>query len=130
LSHLAGVKRKPNETMSEYIRRFCETRNKCYSLTIGHRDPAKLAFAGLTTALRDRVEGQDFTDVNHLLQRALVQESHAKEHKVQNRFRENNVKEKSGVNYIGEDIASDDDVDVCITEWVDTSREKLLACHS
>jgi hypothetical protein len=55
-------------------------------------------------------------------------ESRAKEHKVQNWFRENNVKEKSGVNYIGEDSASDNDTDVCVAEWVVTSREKPLAC--
>jgi hypothetical protein len=67
LSHLVGLKQKPNETVSEYIRRLCETRNKCYCLTIGDRDLVELAFAGLTAALRDRVEGQDFTDINHLL---------------------------------------------------------------
>jgi hypothetical protein len=57
LSHLVGLKQKPNETVSEYIRRLCETRNKCYSLTIGDRDLVELAFAGLTAALRDCVEG-------------------------------------------------------------------------
>jgi hypothetical protein len=127
LSHLAGAKQKPNETVSEYIRRFRETINKCYNLTIGDRDLAELAFVGLMMALRGRVEGQDFTDVNHLLQRVLAQESRAKEHTVQNRFRENNVKEKLGVNCIGEDSTSDNDADVCITEWLDTSRVKLLA---
>jgi hypothetical protein len=50
------------------------------------------------------------------------------EHKVQNRFRENNTKEKSGVNCIRDDSVSDDNADVCVTEWVDTSREKSLAC--
>jgi hypothetical protein len=128
LSHLVRLKQKPNETVSEYIRRFRETRNKCYNLTIGDRDLAELAFTCLMMALRDRVEGQDFTDVNHLLQRALAQESRTKEHKVQNWFRENNVKEKLGVNYIGEDSASDNDVDVCVAEWVVMSREKPLTC--
>jgi hypothetical protein len=73
------------------------------------------------------VEGQDFTNFNHLLQRALAQESRAKEHKVHNRFRKNNVKEKSGVNCVGEDLVSDDDVDECVAEWVDASRVKSLA---
>jgi hypothetical protein len=61
LSHLAGAKQKPNETVSEYIRRFRETINKCYNLTIGDRDLAELAFVGLMMALRGHVEGQDFT---------------------------------------------------------------------
>jgi hypothetical protein len=101
LSHLAAVKQNHNESVSEYMRRFRETRNKCYSLTIGDRDLAELAFVGLVMALKDHMEGQDFTDVNHMLQRALAQEGRIKEHKVQNRFRENYMKEKLGVNCVG-----------------------------
>jgi hypothetical protein len=37
LSHLTMVSQKYNETVSEYIRRFRETRNKCYSLTLGEK---------------------------------------------------------------------------------------------
>jgi hypothetical protein len=61
LSHLAAVKQKYNETVTEYMRRFREAKNKCYSLTIGERDLVELAFAGLTTSLKDRMEGQEFT---------------------------------------------------------------------
>jgi hypothetical protein len=60
LSHLAVVKQKYNENITEYMRRFREVKNKCYSLTIGERDLAELAFAGLTTSLKDRMEGQEF----------------------------------------------------------------------
>ena len=47
LSHLTSVKQKIHEGVSEYIRRFIDTRNRCYSLTISDRDLADLAFAGL-----------------------------------------------------------------------------------
>jgi hypothetical protein len=33
----------------EYLRRFRETQNKCYKLTIGGEDLADLAFAGLSS---------------------------------------------------------------------------------
>ena len=46
LSHLTSVKKKIHECVSEYIRRFRDTRNRCYSLTISNRDLADLAFAG------------------------------------------------------------------------------------
>jgi hypothetical protein len=45
LSHLAAVKQKHNESVAEYFRRFRDTRNKCYSLTIGERDLVELVFA-------------------------------------------------------------------------------------
>ena len=46
LSHLTSVKQKIHEGVAEYIRRFRDIRNRCYSLTISDRDFADLAFAG------------------------------------------------------------------------------------
>jgi hypothetical protein len=51
LSHLVGVRQKHNESAADYVRRFQVTRNKCYSLTIGEKDLAELAFVGLTPAM-------------------------------------------------------------------------------
>jgi hypothetical protein len=62
LSHLAAVRQKHNERTAEYIRR--ETRNKCYSLTIREKDLAKLAFVGLIPTMRDKMDEQDFADIN------------------------------------------------------------------
>ena len=42
LSHLTSVNQKIHESVSEYIRRFRDTRNRCYSLTISDRDLADL----------------------------------------------------------------------------------------
>ena len=42
LSHLSSVKQKIHEGVSEYIRRFRDTRNRCFSLTIFDRDLADL----------------------------------------------------------------------------------------
>jgi hypothetical protein len=47
LYDLTAIRQKYNETMLEYLRRFRETRNKCYNLTIGEKDLTDLAFAGL-----------------------------------------------------------------------------------
>jgi hypothetical protein len=67
LSDLTSVRQKYTETVSEYIKRFRETRNKCYSLTIRERDLADLAVACLSTYLREKLEGQEFTDVNQVM---------------------------------------------------------------
>jgi hypothetical protein len=47
LSDLSAIRKKHNETMSEYLRRFWEMRNKCYNLTIGEKVLPDLAFARL-----------------------------------------------------------------------------------
>jgi hypothetical protein len=48
----------------EYVGRFRDTRNKCYSLTIGERDLTELVFAGLSHSIKDKLDGQDFSEVN------------------------------------------------------------------
>jgi hypothetical protein len=57
LSDLTSVRQKYTETVSEYIKMFRETRNKCYSLTVRERDLADLAVAGLSSYLREKLEG-------------------------------------------------------------------------
>jgi len=79
LSYLLSVKQKIHEVVSEYIRRFRDTRNQCYSLTISDRDLADLAFAGLLDFHKAKLEGQEFLDVSQVLQKALANESRAKE---------------------------------------------------
>ena len=43
LCHLTSVKQKHDESVAEFIRRFRDTKNQCYSLIIFERDVAELA---------------------------------------------------------------------------------------
>ena len=79
LSHLTSVKQKIHEIIFEYIRRFRDTRNRCYSLIISDRDLADLAFAGLFDFHKAKLEGQEFLDVSQILQKAMGNGSRAKE---------------------------------------------------
>jgi hypothetical protein len=78
LFNLTSLRQKYTETISDYLRWFREVRNRCYNLTIVEKDLADPAFAGLTPYLRDKLEGQEFSDTNQLLQHALPYENHAK----------------------------------------------------
>jgi hypothetical protein len=51
------VKQRGNKSVGDYVRRFRDTRNTCYGLTIRDRDFTEYAFAGLSVALRDKMEG-------------------------------------------------------------------------
>jgi hypothetical protein len=88
LFDLTAVRQKYNETIHEYLWRFRETQNKCYNLTIGEKDLADLAFARLSLHLREKMEGQEFIDVNQVLQRAVLHENSAKDHRSHSRFKE------------------------------------------
>jgi hypothetical protein len=78
LSDLMSLRQKYTETVFDYLRRFREVRNRCYNLTIAEKDLADLAFACLTLYLRDKLDRQEFSDTNHLLQHALPYKNHAK----------------------------------------------------
>ena len=56
LSHLTSVKQKIHEGVAEYIRRFRDIRNRCYSLTIYDRDLTDLAFAGLLNFHKEKLD--------------------------------------------------------------------------
>jgi hypothetical protein len=55
-------------------------------------------------------------------------ESCGREHRSYGWFKENSSKDKSGVNFVEEDSVSEDDIEVCIAEWVDAPKDKPLAC--
>jgi hypothetical protein len=60
LSHLTAIKKKHNESVVEYIRRFMNTRNWCFNLNIFDKDLADLAYSGLTPHLKDKLESHIF----------------------------------------------------------------------
>jgi hypothetical protein len=130
LSDLTAVRQKYGESVSEYLRQFRETRNMCYNLTIGEKDLANLAFVGLSSYLREKMEGQDFIDVNQVLQWAVVHKNRARDQQSHSQFRESDTreKEKQGVNFVEEDATDDSDAEVCIIEWVDSTKGKPITC--
>jgi hypothetical protein len=67
LSDLTSVRQKYTETVPAYIKRYRETQNKCYSLMVRERDLTDLAFVGLSSYLREKLEGQEFLDVSQVL---------------------------------------------------------------
>jgi hypothetical protein len=112
LSDLRSLRQKYTKTVSDYLRRFSEVRNWCYNLTIAEIFLADLAFVGLTSYLRDKLDGQEFSDTNQLLQRVLPYENRAKSR----RFRDNTNKDKEKhlVSFVDEDGN-----EICVVEWVE-----------
>jgi hypothetical protein len=75
LSHLTSVKQQHDEFIVDYIKRFRDIKNRCFSLTISDKDLADLAFNGLCSYVKEKLEGHLFSSVNQVLDRALAQES-------------------------------------------------------
>jgi hypothetical protein len=79
LSHLTAITQKHNEPIADYIRRFRDIRNQCFNLHISNKDLTDLAYLGLLSHLREKLESHVFFDVSLVLQKALDCKSRVKE---------------------------------------------------
>jgi hypothetical protein len=66
-SHLTAIKQKHNESATDYIRRFKDTRNRCFNLNISDKDLANLAYSGLSPHLKEKIESYVFSDLSQVL---------------------------------------------------------------
>jgi hypothetical protein len=84
-----------------------------------------LSFAGLTPYLRDKLDGQEFSDTNQLLQRALPYENHAK----YSRFWDNANKDKEAhhVHFLEDEHDDEEGNEICVAEWVEKLRGKPIS---
>ena len=53
LCHLTSVKQKHDESVAEFVRRFRDTENRCYSLVISEKNLAELAHNGLRSHVKE-----------------------------------------------------------------------------
>jgi hypothetical protein len=73
LSDLTSIRQGPNESVSDYIRRFRDTKNQCFNLTISEGDMADLAFNSLRSYLQEKLDGHTFITLSQLQQKSSAQ---------------------------------------------------------
>ena len=92
-------------------------------MTITDKDLAHLAFAGLLDFHKEKLDGQEFLDVSQVLQKALANESRAKEARNLQKYSE---KSNRSVCILGcESNCSDDEgKDVYAADFICPSNDK------
>jgi hypothetical protein len=58
-----------------YFKRFKEIKNRCFNLIISEKDLADLAFQGMHSYLREKLEGHIYLSLTQLQKFASVQEN-------------------------------------------------------
>ena len=71
LSDLTSVRQGRDEPASDYFKRFKEIKNWYFSLTISEKHLADLAFSGLHSYLKEKLEGFEYHTVNYLQMEVL-----------------------------------------------------------
>nr|ABA92716.2 retrotransposon protein, putative, unclassified [Oryza sativa Japonica Group] len=119
LSDLTAIRQRHDESVQDYIQRFRETRNRCYSLALTDSQLADLAFQGLIAPIKEKFPSQEFESLSHLAQKVTLHEQRFAEAK-------KSLKKINHVYpymYVSED---DDDSEVVAAELV--RSKKVVPC--
>jgi hypothetical protein len=111
------LRQKYIKTISDYLKWFRGVRNLCYNLTIAEKDLADLAFVGLTPYFRDKLNGEEFSDTNQLLQQALPYENCAKSSQFWDSA--NKDKEAHHMHFLEDEHDDEEGNEICVAEWVE-----------
>jgi hypothetical protein len=127
LSHFTAIKQKHNELVTDYMRRFRNIRNRCFTLNIFDKD---LADSRLSLLLKEKIESHTFSNVSQVLHRTLDCESQAKESRGFTRS-SNKPRNEHHVNMVKYSSRSSDDEEdnMCVSElnWASKS-EPFVSC--
>jgi len=74
IADLAQVKQKRGESVSEYVQRFREVKNRCYSSRITEKEAVDLAVLGLAKPIKDLAFQLEFTSLAHMVQKLTTYE--------------------------------------------------------
>jgi hypothetical protein len=62
------VRQGSDESILDFVKRFRDIKNGCFHLIIYERDLTDLAFAGLRSSIKEKLEHYEFLNINQLLQ--------------------------------------------------------------
>ena len=74
LTDLTSVRQDRDESIHDYFTRFKDVKNRCFNLSISEKYLAGLAFGGLCSHFKEKLEGYTYFSINQLQVAALGQE--------------------------------------------------------
>jgi hypothetical protein len=86
LIDLTTLKQRHNETPLEFLRRFREVKGMCFSLNLPDDQLADMAVAGMLPAIREKLFGMEFDNLDQLSQKLSLMSNQAYGFKKDNRF--------------------------------------------
>nr|CAE01897.2 OSJNBa0059D20.1 [Oryza sativa Japonica Group]CAE03842.1 OSJNBb0013J13.19 [Oryza sativa Japonica Group] len=121
LSDLTAIKQRHDEPVHEYIQRFREMRNKCFSLSLTDAQLADLAFQGMIAPIREKFSSEDFDSLSHLIHKVTLDEHRSAE------VRKNYKKVNHVCPYMYGSDDDEDDSEIAAAEWV--RSKKVIPCQ-
>ena len=72
ITDLTTIRQKTNESGTEFLQRFRENRNLCFSLNLADDQLAALAVQGMLPMWKEKLLGQEFDNLGQLTQRVVA----------------------------------------------------------
>ena len=72
ITDLMAIRQRTNESGDEFLQRFRETRNLCFSLNLTDDQLSALAIQGMLPTWREKLLGQEFDNLGQLVQRVAA----------------------------------------------------------
>jgi hypothetical protein len=86
LIDLTNLKQRHNETPLEFLRRFREVKGMCFSLNLPDDQLADMAVAGMLPAIREKLFGMEFDNLDQLSPKLSLMSNQAYRFKKDTRF--------------------------------------------
>ena len=123
---LTSVKQNRDESVLDYFQRFKALKNRCFNSSLSEKDLVDLAFNGLCSYLKEKLEGFDFIMVNHLQMHAIGVEFKYKNSKDPFKPHRSNTHVVEN----DSDCSDDEEKGVYAAEFVWLSKDKSSMCPS
>ena len=123
MANLSKIRQGREESVHDYLRRFRDTRNRCFQLSASEKELAGLALEGLRSYLKEKLAGTCFFSLAQLHQQALAVESRSKESQKVARH---------NINIMDYDSASSDDEskEIYAAQFSWSNKNKPFSCPS
>lgn len=132
LVDLTNLKQRFNESAIDFLKRFRETRNLCFSLNIPDDQLPGLAIAGMLPVVREKLLGQQFDDLGQLGQRLGLMSNQFQHMRREPRFQKDNAFTDAYRQFLAEPGADEEEEEqdydemVAFTLPMDWSKKKSL----
>ena len=112
ITYLISMRQRNCESGSEFIQRYREVRSRCYSLNLSECQLPKLALQGMSPVIREKFNGQEFENLDHLVQRVSTFEG-----QLRTMRKEKYLKGTAAMSDPYDADSDEDDPEVATAEW-------------
>ena len=118
LTNLTSLRQRNEESITAFIQRFSDVKNRCFSLVLSDQQLAEVAFQGLLPHIKEKYASQEFYSISQMAHKMTG------EIKPYVQRRNNFQNQVNFVDYL-DSSDSDDDQMVGSAEWVQNNKTPI-----